>query len=535
MPNSAGLRAEEIAPSVFSISELILELMPHLHNDGSWNEKDIDTAGLVCKSWRERALNVKWGKVDVLRGLRMLGPMRALDGPDGTKEWTFDRPLRTDDWSRFNSIASRVKVLIVPQDNKLSDSLLAAIFKGRRTPSLALFPNIVTARLRPMRPDGITGFLALVPSTLNKLEIAFPRGSLADGEAEDIVALLDLIPPRFPALSHLIFSGLRGRPDLTNPLTTMIHGLPNLRVISMYHQKLSSAIDSALSTLQNLELVNAGDVETQAKLHWVRSDSASPQLSELAVSGNFGYATATYLADVAANHSPTRLTLKYHAAYGRRDNVDSILHAITHHQSLTHLVVANVLLNVLTIRTLEPLKGLGALTELQLDLDGTTVEVGDKDVGELLQSLTSLERLELGIRESHRFPLSLDALVSALKTCPFLEHVAMSVDATSRRIPAPIAFRHDNLSSLDFINVAGSTKPSPLDAPEAIAAFLSPLSAKAITVESRSREPRGELPLWAGVARLMPWFRKVMELDRLHIVGRAALGNSGLGMSRRTT
>ncbi|KAJ8489447.1 hypothetical protein ONZ45_g13582 [Pleurotus djamor] len=110
----------------------------------------------VNKTWAEEVICVEWNEVDQPEWLfRLLAPL--VRSRRDLSLYTFNRPLESTDWDRFNHYAFRVKAFI--QDSILLDvSAIKALHKTRDQTHDGLLPNVDYVCC-PIDPDSLHIYL----------------------------------------------------------------------------------------------------------------------------------------------------------------------------------------------------------------------------------------------------------------------------------------------------------------------------------------------------------------------------------------
>lgn len=155
---------------------------------------------------------------------------------------------------------------------------------------------------------------------------------------------------------------------------------------------------------------------------------------------------------------------------------------------------------------------------LEGELPGLDLQFGDADVGHLTRSLPGLRHLELCVYSDtapDEYPLTIQSAVAALGGCEDLGHIGLWVDARIAQIPEKPARPHHRLRTMRFCNVAGSTKCSPTNGSDQVAAFLSQISLTAVVGGTMCQDGGyKQCDLWAVVSALLPVFEKVRREER---------------------
>ncbi|KAG9000131.1 hypothetical protein FRB93_012806 [Tulasnella sp. JGI-2019a] len=161
-------------PMLF-VPELLIQYMgyhyeprPHSSNHKSVTRRAIDSAGQVCKIWREASLTVKFREADLLSVLLVLGPLEWDSGTD--YNWVFKRPPTVDDWLRFSCIVPRVSKLTIAGNTRISESLIGTLYTTRPYPFSPLLPNVQSVKLS-LSSVGLRLSLACLPLSVKDINI----------------------------------------------------------------------------------------------------------------------------------------------------------------------------------------------------------------------------------------------------------------------------------------------------------------------------------------------------------------------------
>ncbi|KAG8880998.1 hypothetical protein FRB98_004605 [Tulasnella sp. 332] len=494
---------------MLTIPELIMEFLGHLHAEDEGHVGWIDTAGLVCKSWIIPAKVVKWGTADLRRLLSVLAPIRIWeDEYTGIALIDFARRPKLDDWKRFGDVANLVFTLDVSGEMRLEGPLLTMLLTtlNRRRPphSSALLPNTRTLKTGPLMVNDLKEILSLLPPTLQTLDT-----TLYASDEDAKLAFLQLIPQRFPTLSTLRLAGMwDGNEKLHQAMADMLTQLQSLREVSIPNMNFTSGIASALSTLPELRRVEVGQdcVENkELNLKWEGSSGGFPKLARLDVHIPFDDASSSFLLDISSINSLQSLKLAHNVQQDGTGDLDGVFRAIGQMHGLRHLALTSVRVELLQADSLQGLMRCEALESLELSISATTTQITNEGIAAALRPLTHLKRLELCVLQGHKSVLDLHTLTSILQSSPSLEHVVLELDVRSQWALQPNRHQHDNLHTLDFVNVPGSRRGFELHRQpiQEMAAFLSTLSVKNVTVVSKVQASGIEDRYWREVAPLM--------------------------------
>ncbi|KAG9000134.1 hypothetical protein FRB95_008824 [Tulasnella sp. JGI-2019a] len=503
------LRAQSAHPMLF-IPELLLEFMPYLHDpdfeaDVGIDYVSINSVGLVCKAWREPSLAIKWRKEIWAHVLYMLVPVRV--SPE--LRWVFVRTPTRNDWYRFEMVAGRLHTLVIPSDTLDMDlSVLAAL--GGTRPDYKRTPF-----------ENLRGIDAHMVSGSNLVTIIVPRlpipsltilevGVDTSVDAASQVSFLQLIPDRFPSLSTLKLWSFSDNKHIHTTLRSTIRKLGQLRHIFLHGLSFTNEITAPLSAMPALEIVEFEASGRQLHLHhrlrWADNTGAFTRLSHLKLHLAFDEETCSILRTIATNHSLQRLSLTHYASCNPQAKLDAVISAITQHSQLRELELKDVSVEVMSRATFRPLGSCGAMESLEFSIltSKMGVRFADHDLGDMLQHLPNLKTLRFSVYGGDN-GLTLFSLVIALRHCPLLEDVGLYVDARQCALPAPnqLRTRHHNLYHLNFMEGAGLPANSGIDSAEAVAAFLSSLSTRAIEVRGTAQNDGSpEAEKWCEVSRI---------------------------------
>ncbi|KAG9000161.1 hypothetical protein FRB95_004903 [Tulasnella sp. JGI-2019a] len=385
----------DVAHPVLHVTELILQFTSYLHN--SIKTKDIDSASMVCKSWYEPVMDIKWKTAFLRPLLSTLAPLRISQ--DG--EWEFDSPLTRDDWTRFHKVARRVSILERAELWRFTDALLEVLRMGSHSIS-GLVPNLQRLEIIDTDPEAILGILGIFPSTLDQLIIS----TLGTSQTLEQTQLLQSISFRFTQLSRFDIQGFGDTEECHNALATMLSQLKDLRSVNLHGQSPSTEVISVAARLPSLRIlkIRGLSITEGDGLEWKPSVGVFPKLLQLDLQSNLDKFTALLIADIAVgedseryrqNHSLNELFLDHRKHITLAPAFPEVIRAISLHFSLRQLRLDAVKVETLVIAALEPLKACTALQSLKLDIQALTLEVTDGEVDKLLDHLPSLEILYL--------------------------------------------------------------------------------------------------------------------------------------------
>ncbi|KAG9031187.1 hypothetical protein FRB95_003091 [Tulasnella sp. JGI-2019a] len=443
---------------------------PRFDNDYA----DIDAAGLTCKAWREPFLDIKWREVDLKYLLSVLAPLRK---PHPNKALFFNGVPTDADICSFRNVARRV-MHIKRNGNEgqivLSKRVVNTI-RAIQGDEPTLFPNLrsVKTGIR-MHLTAITRFTQLLPPSLQLLDINATLLS-ADGYA----MFLRSFPPRLPSLSTLTILGAAKTQAEGAICNVLLAGCPKLRHVSLAQHLISSSLIEALSKLQILESIKVGtaiDMMVLTGFEWESRFGAFPRLTELSARLPLDRLINSLLLDIGADHSLTTLRLIH---TGRNTvNLKSLVCAVARHPLLRHLSLSRFSAEIAEADMLRPLACL-TLLESPDTHNYATSNISDKGVGELLENLLLLTRLQLCIpdwREKGWTRITLRTLALACAYCPLLENIALFVNAREESIPSEPQEQPMELKPrvVTFEYAVNGTF-SPISAPKKVAAFLSQL------------------------------------------------------------
>ncbi|KAH9072108.1 hypothetical protein EDB83DRAFT_2361230 [Lactarius deliciosus] len=198
---------------------------------------------LVCRNWREVALDYVWAEVDDMYYLlQILSPLHPRRG--GTEFYTFRRTPTPEDWARFAPYARRVRTLKFGTDRLasgravcLGDSVFHDLARSRTT--LEVFPNL-------RRLWWETEYRALRSQHANSDSASTP---------EDPMALATDVVGRMPSLLSLkCFVDYYGT-DHDLILKYLLSHLHELQEITIPKQSLGGQVLKSLSLLPELRVV----------------------------------------------------------------------------------------------------------------------------------------------------------------------------------------------------------------------------------------------------------------------------------------
>ncbi|KAG9032265.1 hypothetical protein FRB95_001661 [Tulasnella sp. JGI-2019a] len=515
---------------MFSIPELLQDVMEYVYTFGSPNHRAIDQTGLVCKTWREAALTVKWREANLIPLLSLLVGARI-------EKCTYSGPLTKEHWGQFDDVARRVMILHTPYRYSTPASILAAIADSRPDQDIALFPRLQTLNMSWSSERDVIQIMEFLPENLERFDVGIDGGRYRKGLETDFMTLL---PQRFEHLSELaLYSRGDASDDFADAVATLLPQLPKLRLVWLSIIQLTSQMVKSLAGMPFLEKLHLDrpptDSISELLLESWNTDSF-PNLSTLDIPTRFNQATASVLHKISNTNFRSLSTLRLirltkKATPTVEMDVDRVLQKIQAHFALLHLTLQSMDLQSVSAGTLQPLISLNKLRTLKISFKATSMRIRDKDVEELLEHLPNLESLTLALQDDDECKLTLSSLLSALNLCPLLIYVGLLVDASTELIPSTVQPPHRSIRSLDFGDLLNSRRVSPLDSAVEVAAFIGQLSDEVLEIawgdEDRYdidedgdcvNDDSGDyaaVEIWREVHDFIPIFQEARRRERL--------------------
>ncbi|KAI0282471.1 hypothetical protein BGY98DRAFT_85930 [Russula aff. rugulosa BPL654] len=399
---------------------------------------------LVCRGWRESALDNVWREVDdIYYLLQLLAPLRTRNS---TLEFT--RIPTPEDWTRFIPYARRVHSLKcgIKLDEKshwLSlDSVFYVLALYRTT--LEVFPNLRSLwwNSNPRHAslfmhDKVTEFIFQINS-------------------ENLPSLRTDIVGRMPSLRSLGWtnsypSGLRShKPNDDQELLQLISSLPKLREIAPAKGALGGKFLKTLSSLlPELEAIRSNNLNemrfSTSPLKCTLQEGDFPKLYELCLKSYLGD-IRVYLTGGALLPRLRNLSVEGGGIAEQTLEVQQFLTDVTRCYPTLEMVSMNLMVNAeeeyecypLSPEHLNPILSLKQLTRLELR-HNHPLQISEVDLAEFGAALPAVEKLVLNPEPFHltRPEITLHSLLIVAQHFPNLFYLGIYLDAQDSATPMP--------------------------------------------------------------------------------------------------
>ncbi|KAG8999197.1 hypothetical protein FRB94_006386 [Tulasnella sp. JGI-2019a] len=472
-------------PLCLRIEEILLSILSNLGHDA--DHKALAVTSLTCKRWNEISLEFLWKDIRLEDILSVLSPTRLKGG-----KLRFERPPTTHDWSRFDTLARRVRSLRL--ETRLDNNILVELSLTKQP---VLFPGLqALAGMYTMRPDHL---LPLLSPTMRSLTFGLYGGMEREelGKALQFMNTVHLVSPQ---LVELHLSAIEISAETANSITELLRSLPRLRTLGLGLESIGYILPT-LTGLSDLENFIVYDVMPGCFQHFIPTITMT--LHNLKSLGLFCKKSAgipKFILGLVPYAKLTSIQLGRGGLEGDLE-IDGLFEAITEHQLLERLIIYTCQEISLSLSNTGMLQSCISLTHLTLSFWGS-VMLTDDDVERLVASLPKLIEFTLMGRsdisrsgETGAKP-TLRALLIITMSCPSIQHIGLHVDL-SGPIPKNAYKLHPNLRSFNF----GSSILSPENI-HPMALFLSQMSHRPDKLEIRSGDcgwHGGWLKVWEEV------------------------------------
>ncbi|KAG8987291.1 hypothetical protein FRB94_005176 [Tulasnella sp. JGI-2019a] len=224
-----------------------------------------------------------------------------------------------------------------------------------------------------------------------------------------------------------------------------------------------------------MEVGTAIDKMTLAVFEWKSRPGAFSHLTELSARVPLDQSLTSLLSDIGGDHSLTTLRLVY--AGRHLVHLKSLMRAVASHSLPRHLSLSRLRTDTSDADMLRSIACLILLESLEIH-NHSASNVADNDIGDLLENLPLLKRLQLRLPdwwEKGWTRLMLQTLILTCTYCPLLEHIALLIDARQEFIPSKAQEQpNESKPRVPTLECTMCQPCSPIDALE-VAAFLSQL------------------------------------------------------------
>ncbi|KAG8868977.1 hypothetical protein FRB97_001751 [Tulasnella sp. 331] len=375
----------------------------------------LQSTGLVCRAWYNPAMDVLWSNIGLLRLLNVLSPLEK----EGRHWRRFMQPLTPYRWSRFHSLAYRVKDARM-HGYSFDPVMMLELSRANPKPG-PLLPNIRRLFFREERIEHSPTRMCPTVESLNlflETNRSQGRGGAGRGGADNAQTISNFFTQMgvlCPNLTDLRLGGQGIGADSRAVAAQTIGQLHHLKTVhlSSYDDDDVTVILLKMAELPALKSLSLADLEhfpsrsgAAAFLHILASTGS--HLTELKLGEEYGSGTPDLMriVSMAGEHKG----LKTLMMYSRHDKTPLI------------------------INTLQPIFECHSLTTLKLK-HGADVSMTNDDFETLASSLTKLKNLALtSCWDEHSPSLTLRALSIAVALLPCLERLTLAIDA---REPVP--------------------------------------------------------------------------------------------------
>lgn len=396
---------------------------------------------LVCRGWREPALDNVWREVDdIYYLLQLLAPFHRRSRMDF---YEFSRTPTPEDWTRFIPYARRVRSLKYGTNlNEKAQSFGDRVFDdlARTRTTLEVLPN-----LRSLWWNSIPRARHATLFMHDKVtEFSFKIYS------ENLPSLSTDIVGRMPSLRSLRWTNSYEphNPDDDQELLQLLSSLQNLREVTPPKDALSGKFLKALSLLPELEVIQfdtlGGMPYPIFPLDCTLQEGAFPMLYDLCLN--------SYLDDVRVYLTggallPRLRNLSVESVHPELPPaVQQFLTDVTRCYPALEMITMDMIVgiedqdecNPLSPKHLHPILSLKQLTRLELR-HNQPLRISEVDLAEFGSALPALENLVLNPEplQLTRPELTLHSLLIVAQHFPNLSYLGIYLDAQDTTIPMP--------------------------------------------------------------------------------------------------
>ncbi|KIO33334.1 hypothetical protein M407DRAFT_199051 [Tulasnella calospora MUT 4182] len=250
---------------------------------------DVVNAALVCRTWSEWALEVRWRafKIPIRAVIQVLAPVESI--PYGM--YAFQGEIAQVQWRRFVETSKKITSIVV--DCKLVPTIQGKFLFAEKTHGGAPFPNLRRLEILPHLTNWSTVSLFAVPSVKEvRMEAKFPNAGALVAMVDKYLPFsklslesLDICLPdqsdwlpdirRYPSLAQLTCHISEIRPKTWK----IIGNSPNLTHLSIREEETSvrddgewDGVSVKLPALRKLVFANETKSSESAILHSVMAD-----------------------------------------------------------------------------------------------------------------------------------------------------------------------------------------------------------------------------------------------------------------------
>ncbi|KAF9524767.1 hypothetical protein CPB83DRAFT_773231 [Crepidotus variabilis] len=398
----------------------------------------------VCKAWSSIALDALWREVDDLpRLFSLLAPLQRIGTT--SEEYFFAELPDAARWKRFEKYSSRIRrfaYCLDPSEQQIHINKSVFDEIARTRTRLNFLPNMHNLVWKaPLNSSvvfmhsSIKTFDIWLP---DELEETSPRPFF-----QDVVA-------RMPNITNLNIRSYVAVHDIETELIELLNGLPKLHTITLPRFYLTSNVSEALSRLPNLAIIefqyfaeqgcgNPDDVVPYAP---TLSEGAFPLLWDHSLTAQFSDVARFFNLDFA----PTNITTLYvdSGIDEMASSIENFLVVLVENCQLLKYLALVSLRDAgspqpmedeqrfkITMDHLKPIFKLPNLRSLEL-LHHHSLALQQTDIENIAFSFPAMETLILNnepviLDESS---LTMEALGSFARHCPYLTHLGLFIDTT---------------------------------------------------------------------------------------------------------
>ncbi|KAG9012272.1 hypothetical protein FRB94_006302 [Tulasnella sp. JGI-2019a] len=388
------------------VYDILLSIFFHLDE----SKGTLRSAGLVCQAWYDPAMDVLWAEHIPLHDL--LGVLSPLEkrGEHSRKKAFFMQPLTPQRWSRFRSLAHRVRYAAL-LDPPL-DSTLISELSSSRPGSSPLLPGI---RGLCLRVENIQHAFIWMNSSIDNLDFSLTINDsrLVDEEAE-LSEFFDGLGRLCPDLRNLRLEG-----QWTVAAMEPIGGLRGLRAVELSGGGVTTIL-LELAKLPAVEILILSQVP-DFPLQWPQLNATPfPKLKTLHIDWPTWPGATTFLHALAEGGSHLKTLELGDCTHVDLEDIGMMTRAAGEHRHLERLVIyCDADTTALHLSTLSRILQCDSLIHLILTVGGDITMV-DEDFAVLVRSLPRIAHFLL---ENYRgrTGLTLRALSIAVASWPYLE------------------------------------------------------------------------------------------------------------------
>ncbi|KAG9012187.1 hypothetical protein FRB94_006555 [Tulasnella sp. JGI-2019a] len=450
---------------------------------------------MVCQAWYNPAMDALWSERMYLQDLlNVLSPLEKRG-----RKFFFTGPLTPYSWSRFHSLARRVRDASL--FNHPLDATLVSELSRTNPNSGPLLPNVRRLWLREVRIEYSLIWMSPAIEGLNLfLET---KGDTVGGERHDPVTVSDFFTRMGELCPNLLDISLGGQGIGPGSIDVATRAIGQLNSLQIVHVSSNDQSDVTAILLKMAELPEVRELWLDCIVtfpsEWLPSTVAPfPELQKLLIKWPSTPGTIAFLHNLAAAGSQLRELELGEDLDGEIESMAAMIRLAGEHRQLESLTMyGRVDDEPLTIEVIAPILRCASLITLSLDTRGE-LAINDGDFETIASNLPKLKHFMVTTHSDETPTLSLQALSVAITFWPYLEHLSLEVDA---RDPVPENDHMGVHKCLQELHLGAS--PISTD-PIAAAWFIAGLSgAEEFKVSYDGHSPRSGLQ-WARLVKMLP-------------------------------